>query len=438
MASAVSSLTKLPELKKRLTFTVLALAVYRLAIFITVPGVDRVVMEKIIKSASGTLFGLFNMFSGGALQKMSVLALGIMPYISSSIIMSLLTVAIPSLEELKKEGHYGMQKINQYTRYGTILICLIQGIGMSFYLESLKSGIGEPVVLNPGWGFRLLTVLTLTTGSIFVMWLGEQITEYGIGNGISLIIFAGIVARAPDAFFNTVSLAKQGILSPFRLAIIAFIIIFVIGIIVFFERAHRRIPIQYAKRVVGRSVVGGQMSHLPIKLNSAGVIPPIFASSLLMLPATLANFINATWMSDIKSLLQPGSLLYMTLYVILIVFFTFFYTAVVFNPKEVAENLQKWGGYIPGIRPGNSTAEYIDKVLARVTFVGSIYLSAVCVLPSILITNLNVPFYFGGTSLLIVVGVALDTIQQIEGYLISHHYDGFTGPGGVRIRGRKR
>ncbi|PID39094.1 MAG: preprotein translocase subunit SecY [Proteobacteria bacterium] len=432
-------ITKIPELRKRILFTLGMLAVYRIMVFVTVPGVNRSVMKQIMAQSSGTFLGMFNMFSGGALEQLSIIALGIMPYISASIILQLLTVVVPTLERLSKEGDAGRKKINQYTRYGTIMLSVVQGYFIAAWLEGSNATyrtFGE-VVLEPGWSFRLMTILTLTTGTAFVMWLGEQITERGIGNGISLIIFAGIVADMPDGLVQLYQKAKLGDIGPFNLALIAAIVVGVVAVIIFFERAQRRIPVQYAKRVIGRKQYGGQTSHLPLKVNTAGVIPPIFASSILMFPAQLAHFINTNWMRAIQDALQPNDWRYQLLYVLLIVFFCYFYTAVTFNPVDVADNLKKNGGFIPGIRPGKKTAEYIDKVLTRITFGGAIYVSAVCVLPTIMIAQFKVPFYFGGTGLLIVVGVALDTVQQIQSHLISRHYDGFLGQKGPKIRGRR-
>jgi preprotein translocase subunit SecY len=437
VSSGFGNIAKIPELRKRLLFTLMMLAVYRIGIFVTSPGCNRDVMGRIVKDASGTLFGLFNMFSGGALEQMSIFALGIMPYISASIILQLLTVVVPTLDRLNKEGEAGRKKINQWTRYGTILLSFIQGFAIASYLEGLRDQFGNLVVADPGMGFKLLTVATLTTGTAFIMWLGEQITERGIGNGISLIIFAGIVARLPDAVFKTITYSQQELLKPFTLMVVVVLMVAIVAVVIFFERGQRRIPVQYAKRVVGRKMYGGQSTHLPLKVNSAGVIPPIFASSILMFPATLANFIQHPIMQDISNALNPGTWLYNVLYVALIVFFCYFYTAVTFNPVDVADNMKKFGGYIPGIRPGKKTAEYIDRVLTRITFAGAAYISAVCVLPTIFVKEFNVPFYFGGTALLIVVGVALDTVQQIESHLITRHYAGFTGPKGPRIRGRR-
>ncbi|HTN51899.1 MAG TPA: preprotein translocase subunit SecY [Anaeromyxobacter sp.] len=427
---------KISELRKRLLFTLGMLAVYRLGIFVTTPGVDRRAMRDVVQQ-QGSLLGLLNFFSGGAFEQLSIFALGIMPYVSASIILQLLTVVIPALEKLQKEGELGRRKITQYTRYGTVVLSAIQGYGIATYLESLRAGNGVSVVADPGWGFRLLTMISLAAGTAFIMWMGEQITERGVGNGISLIIFAGIVARVPQAVYATVRQmgASGSQLSGVGILILAALMVVVIGAIVFVERGQRRIPVQYAKRMVGRKLYGGQSTHLPLKVNTSGVIPPIFASSLLLFPATLAGWFP--FLSRVSSAIQPGSWIYNTLYVTLIVFFAYFYTAVTFNPVDVADNLKKYGGYIPGIRPGKKTADYIDFVLSRITFGGAIYLAAICVLPTIITNEFGVNFYFGGTSLLIVVGVALDTVQQIEGHLITRHYEGFTGPRGPRIRGRR-
>ena len=435
-ANAFSNLFKIQELRKRLLFTLFCLGVYRVGVFVTAPGVNREVMKKAIESSGGFL-NLFNLFTGGALEQLSIFALGIMPYVSASIILQLLTVVVPTLEKLSKEGEMGRRKITQWTRYGTIVLSIVQGFGIARYLESVRAG-NESVVPDDvkGWSFRLLTVITLTAGTAFIMWLGEQITERGIGNGISLIIFAGIVARIPQAAIQTwTTFQDKAEGSDVDLLILAAVMILTIAVIVFVERAYRKIPVHYAKRVVGRQTFSGQSTHLPLKVNMAGVIPPIFASSILLFPATLATWVPA--FKPFADAMNRGGWIYDGLYVIGIVFFCYFYTAVTFNPVDVADNLKKYGGYIPGIRPGKKTAEYIDHVLSRITFGGAIYISAVCVLPSILITKYNVPFQFGGTALLIVVGVALDTVQQIESHLITRHYEGFTGPRGPRIRGRR-
>ena len=437
--SNIANIVKIPELRKRVLFSLSLLAVYRVGVFITTPGVNRSVMKHVMKASSGSFLGLFNMFSGGALEQLSIFALGIMPYISASIILQLLTVVVPALERLQKEGQQGTKKINQYTRYGTIVLSLVQGYFIARMLEGYNVSyrqFGE-VVLHPGLGFELLTMVSLTTGTAFIMWLGEQITERGIGNGISLIIFAGIVSGFPDAVVRLMQKSStQGDLTAFDLFVIVAIICGVIAAIIFFEQGQRKIPVQYAKRVVGKKMFGGQSTHLPLKINVAGVIPPIFASSILMFPAQLASFTQSSFLQKMSDTLQPGDWRYNILYVGLIVFFCYFYTAVTFNPIDVADNMKKYGGFIPGIRPGKKTAEYIDRVLTRLTFGGALYISAVCVLPTFMQQRFKVPFSFGGTGLLIVVGVALDTVQQIESHLITRNYEGFTGARGPRIRGR--
>jgi preprotein translocase subunit SecY len=411
------------------------LAVYRIGVHVPTPGIDAAALAAFFAQAKGTLFSFIDMFSGGAFERLSVFALGIMPYISSSIILQLLTVVVPHLERLSKEGEAGRKKITQYTRYGTVLLSLIQGFGISVGLERMTGPGGELVVMDPGWSFRLMTMITLTAGTAFIMWLGEQITERGIGNGISLIIFAGIVARLPTAISNSIRLLRTGEMGIIIILFLIVLMVAVVGAIIYVERGQRRIPVQYAKRIVGRRMYGGQSTHLPLKVNTAGVIPPIFASSIIMFPATIANFLEHPWMKAIASQLAPGSLTYELIYVGFIFFFCYFYTAVTFNPTDVADNMRKYGGYIPGIRPGKKTAEFVDRVLTRITFSGAIYVSAVCVLPSILITRFNVPFYFGGTALLIVVGVALDTVGQIESHMLMRHYEGFMKQG--RIKGRR-
>jgi len=422
------NIARVPELKKRVIFTLLMLAIFRVGVHVPTPGVDAEVLRHFFESASGTLLGLFDMFAGGALSQFSVFSLGIMPYISASIILELLTVVIPHLEQLKKEGEAGRKKITQYTRYGTVVLSMIQGFGIAVGLEGMTSG-GQMVALDPGWGFRLMTVVTLTAGTAFIMWLGEQINERGIGNGISLIIFAGIVAGLPNAIIGTFGMMSTGEMGPFLVLVLVLFMVVVVGVIVFCERGQRRIPVQYAKRVVGRRIMGGQSTHLPLKINTSGVIPPIFASSIIMFPATIAQFIQIPFMESVSAALAPGSWLYTLLYVGFIFFFCYFYTAVTFNPVDVADNMKKYGGFIPGIRPGKRTADYIDKVLTRLTFSGAVYVSAVCVLPTFLITEFNVPFYFGGTALLIVVGVAIDTVGQIEAHLLTRHYEGFLKKG---------
>jgi preprotein translocase subunit SecY len=433
--SGFQSIFKIPELKRRILYTLGLLLVYRIGVYVPTPGIDAVALASFFERAQGTLLGLFDMFSGGALERLSVFALGIMPYISASIILQLLTVVVPHLERLSKEGQAGRKKITQYTRYGTVVLSIIQGFGISVGLESMAAPGGASVVIAPGWGFRLMTVMTLTAGTAFIMWLGEQITERGIGNGISLIIFAGIVAGIPSATGNTFRLMSNGEMGIFLVILLLVLMVVVVGVIVFVEQGQRRIPVQYAKRVVGRRMYGGQSTHLPLKINTSGVIPPIFASSIIMFPATIASFINVPWMKTVADMMHPGNIVYNLIYVGFIFFFCYFYTAVTFNPVDVADNMKKYGGYIPGIRPGKRTADYIDKVLTRITLGGALYVSAVCVLPSFLIQKFNVPFYFGGTALLIVVGVAIDTVSQMESHMLSRHYEGFLKKGAIRGRG---
>ena len=435
--SVIANIAKIPELRRRLLFTLGMVAVYRIGIFVTTPGVDRNVMRRIMQDSSASFLGMFNLFSGGALMQLSIFALGIMPYVSASIILSLMGVVVKPLEELRKEGEAGQRKINQYTRYGTVMLSIIQGFGIAMYLEGLNgsSAYGD-VVADPGWVFRLITIISLTTGTAFIMWLGEQITERGIGNGISLIIFAGIVAGLPDALFLTFQQVKIGQMKPIDMLIVAFVAVLTTSVIVFFERAQRRLPIQYAKRMQGKQVYGGQASHLPLRVNMSGVIPPIFTSSLLMFPVTLAN-LKVPGMTWLNNHIQTGNWVYLTIFAVMTIFFCFFYTAVTFQPVEVAENLKKQNAFIPGIRPGKATADYIDNVLTRITVGGALYVAAVCTVPTLLQSNYEVPFYLGGTSLMIVVGVALDTAQQVESHLITRHYEGLTGPTGSRIRGRK-
>ncbi len=436
MATRPDAQSGTAELKKRVITTLLLLIVYRLGIHIPVPGIDSQALSAFFANAQNTLFGLFDMFSGGGLMQMSIFALGIMPYISASIIMQLLTVVIPELSRLKKEeGAAGQKKITQYTRYGTVVITLIQGMGMAIGLEQMSSPAGIPIVITAGWAFRLTTVITLTAGTVFIMWLGEQITDRGIGNGISLIIFAGIVATFPGAVINTFRLLGAGELSLFVLLIIVAVMLATLGFIVFMERGQRRLPIHYAKRMMGRKMYGGQTSHLPLRINTAGVIPPIFASSILMFPATVANFSQVEWLNRLSAFFQPTSIVYNLVFVALIVFFCYFYTAIIFDPKDIAENLKKQGGFIPGIRPGIKTKEHIDRVLGRLTLWGSLYISAICVLPMLLIAQFNVPFYFGGTSLLIVVGVAMDTMGRVQSYMITHQYEGLMQK--TKIKGRR-
>src|SRR6266498_3613352 len=410
------------------------LAVYRIGAHIPTPGIKSEALSQYLHQAASGLMGFFDMFSGGALSRVTIFALGIMPYITASIVLQLLTVVLPRLQALAKEGEAGRKKITEYTRYGTVVIAGFQSFWMAVGIEKMGDGA---FVESTGWSFRILTMITLTAGTTFIMWLGEQITERGIGNGISLIIFAGIVAGFPDAVVRLFQKSQsQGDLTAFDLFIILAIVVGVIAVIIFFEQGQRKIPVQYAKRVVGRKMFGGQSTHLPLKVNTAGVIPPIFASSILMFPQQIASFVQTPWMQRISEALHPGDWRYNLLYVGLIVFFCYFYTAVTFNPVDVADNMKKYGGFIPGIRPGRATAAYINKVLTRITFGGAVYISAICVLPSLLHEKMKVPFYFGGTGLMIVVGVALDTVQQIESHLITRNYEGFTGPRGPRIRGR--
>ncbi len=407
------------------------LAVYRIGAHIPTPGINNDELAQFLLDQGGALLGFLDIFSGGSLSRLTIFALGIMPYISASIILQLLTVVIPHLSKLAKEGERGRKTIIQYTRYGTIGIALIQGFGIALGLEGMNGG---QYVLEPGWPFRFMTVITLTAGTAFLMWLGEQITERGVGNGISLIIFAGIVARLPSAVAQTFEMYRVGELSLLFLILLVVSMLAVITAIVFLESGRRRVPVQYAKRVVGRRVYGGQSTHIPLKINTAGVIPPIFASSIIAFPATITSFIQVPWVQALGAHLAPGSVVYTLMYVSMIIFFCFFYTAVVLNPVDMADNMKKYGGFIPGIRPGQRTADYIYRVLTRITFAGSIYLAIVCVIPELLIYKLNVPFYFGGTSLLIVVGVGLDTAQQIESHMLMRNYEGFLAKG--KLKGR--
>ncbi len=432
MAGLTPNVGKVPELRRRIIITLVMLAIFRVGVFIPTPGVDAEALSGFFTAASGTLLDFATMFTGGALERFSVFSLGIMPYISASIIIQLLTAVVPQLEKLQKEGEQGKKTITQYTRYLTIILSVIQGLMIAVGLESMQGPAGEPIVLNPGWGFRLFTLTTLTAGTTFLMWLGEQITEKGVGNGISLIITVGIIANMPSAAYNTFMLVKTGEMSILFVLFLAVLMVAVVAFIVFMESGQRRIPIQYPKRIVGRKVLGGGTQHLPLKINSAGVIPPIFASSIILFPATMVNFIDIPFMEWISNSMNPSGLLYNLFYVVAIVFFTFFYTAIQFNPKDVAENLKKYGGFVPGIRPGAHTAEYIDTVLTRITLWGAIYLAAVCVLPSLLIAQFNAPFYFGGTALLIVVAVAMDTAQQIESHMLARSYDGLLKKGKIK------
>lgn len=425
MIPKMDNLAGSKELRNKILFTFGMLIVYRLGIHVPVPGINGSAIADFFANAQNTLFGLFDMFSGGGLSRLSVFALGIMPYISASIILQLLTVVSPELSRLKKEeGEAGQKKITQYTRYLTVLITLVQGTGISIGLQQMTSPSGELVVPDPGVMFVFITVVTLSAGTIFIMWLGEQITARGIGNGISLIIFSGIVAGIPGALMKSFRLMSSGELAIFVALIIVLVMAGVLIFTCFMETSQRRIPIHYAKRQMGRKMYGGQNTHLPLRVNTAGVIPPIFASSILMFPATIANFSQVEWLQSLSTFFQPGSIAYGLVFIGLIIFFCFFYTAIIFDPKDIAENLKKQGGFIPGIRPGQHTKEYIDKVLTRITLWGSLYVSAICVLPMLLIDKLNVPFYFGGTALLIVVGVAIDTMSQVQSYLITHQYEG--------------
>ena len=436
MAWSISNIAKIPELRRRILFSLFILAVYRLGVFITIPGVNRVEMSHVVsKGGSGSFLGMFNMFSGGALEQFSIFTLGIMPYVTSSIVMQLLTVVVPRLDQLNKEGEQGRRRINQLTRYGTVLVAIVQSWFAASYVESLSRG-GAEVVADPGLGFHLLTVITMTTGTVVIMWFGELITEYGIGNGSSLVIFAGIVSDMPDSITRFLAGGKGSGGSGLTVVFVTLLVVGTIAAICFFERSHRRIPVQYTKRQVGRKMYQGAQSFLPLKINVSGVIPPIFASSILMFPAQIGNMSGMTWLQDFASVLHPADWRYNLLFTILVVFFAFFYTSVVFNPVDVADNLKKSGGFIPGIRPGKNTAQYIERVLSRITFAGALYLSVVCMIPAFLQKYLQVPFAFGGTGLLIVVGVALDTVQQIESHLITRNYEGFSGPKGPRIRGR--
>ena len=460
---SVKNLFAIAELRKRVLFTLGLLIVYRIGSHITIPGVNLGALNQLAEQARGTMFGLYDMFSGNNLSQMTIFALGIMPYISASIILQLLTVVWPFLERISKEGELGRRKITQYTRYGTILLALVQAFGIAIFLErSTEMAGGLPLVYQTGWGFRLMTVLTLTTGTTLVMWLGEQITERGIGNGMSLIIYAGIVVGLPSAVITTVDQLRTGQMGLIRLVLLVAVMVCVIAAIIFVERGSRRITVQYAKRVVGRRMYGGASTHIPLKVNTGGVIPVIFASSILAFPATIAQmFANdpTHWMTRVTDQLTMGMPLYNLLYVSLIIFFAYFYTAIIFNPDDVAENMRKYGGFVPGIRPGKRTAEYIDTILTRITLAGALYLAMIAILPDFLITGFRVApipyigdaldaalptfitqgmgltFYFGGTTLLIVVGVAMDTIQQVESQLIMRHYDGFMKK--TRIRGRR-
>lgn len=459
MLEKMQNMFKIPELRHRILFTLGILAVYRLGCHLPTPGINSAALAQFFAAQSGTILGMIDMFSGGALSKLTVFALGIMPYISASIILQLLVVVIPYLEKLSKEGEAGKKKITMYTRYGTAVLSVIQGFGLGMWMEKITSPSGAPIVIHPGLGFKLLTMITLTAGTAFIMWLGEQISERGIGNGISLIIFAGIIARLPSAVYQTITAVVKGEIKIYTIGILVVFMVFVVALVVVLQQAQRRLPIQHAKRVIGRKLYGGHSTYLPLRVNTAGVIPVIFASSIIMFPATAVGVFGASFLEPVVSQLSPGRLLYTVLYVVAIIFFCYFYTSIVFNPTDVSDNLKKAGANIPGKRAGKATADYIDQVLSRLTFGGGIFLSAIAVLPALLVYGvpiadfpfigerladlfpysfthgLGVPFWFGGTALLIVVGVALDTVQQIESQLIMRHYDGFTKKG--KLRGRR-
>jgi len=415
---------KIPELKRRIIMTAVLLIAYRVGAHVPTPGIDGEALARVFDQAQNTLLGMVDLFSGGNLRRLSIFALGIMPYISASIILQLLTVVVPALERLAKEGEAGRKKITQYTRYGTIVLSVVQSIGIAVGLESMRPD-GIPIVPYPGWGFRLLTMITLTAGTALIMWIGEQISEKGIGNGISLIIFAGIAVRLPSAIVASYTLIVNREMSLFTFLIIVAAMVAVTAAVVLMQEGQRKIPVQYAKRVVGRRVYGGQSTHIPLRINTAGVIPVIFASSLILFPATITRFVPHPWMQAFADALSPGRITYTLLYMGLIIFFTYFYTAIVFNPIDLSDNMKKYGGFIPGVRPGKKTAEYIDRTLTRITLPGALFLALISVLPDMLIRWFNVPFYFGGTSLLIVVGVALDTVRQMESHLLMRNYEGF-------------
>jgi preprotein translocase subunit SecY len=438
LIEAIANIFRIPDLRNRILFTLAMLGIFRLGIFIPAPGVDRVALGDFFNANQGNLLGLYDVFTGGALSQFSVFVLGIMPYISASIIMQLGQVVMPQIERLKAEGQSGRKKINQYTRYLTIGIAVIQSFSIAVSLEQMKTLSGADVVMQAGWSFRLMTVLTMTAGSCFVMWLGEQITDRGIGNGASLIITAGIIAGFPTAIMLMIQKLEIGEINLLETVLLGAGMFGVVMAIVFIERGQRRIPIQYAKRVVGRRIYGGQSTHLPMKVNVSGVIPPIFASSVMMFPATIGTLYPHPLLERLAALFLPGTWVYNLTYIALIVAFAYFYTAVTFNPVDVADNLRKHGGFVPGIRPGKQTAEYLDRILTRLTAGGAVYLAAVCILPTILITQYGLPFYFGGTGLLIVVGVSLDTVAQIEGHLLTRHYDGLMGSKAGRSRGRRK
>lgn len=437
MLSSLQSMFKIPELKRRILFTIMILVIYRIGGHIPTPGVDgRALTSFFQNQGQNTLFALYDLFAGGNFRKATIFALGIMPYISASIILQLFGAVVPYFERLQKEGEEGRRKITQYTRYGTVLLSLVQSFGIAFFLQSLNARFSMPIVPNPGIGFQITTMITMTTGAVFIMWLGELITEKGIGNGMSLLIFIGIVARYPTDIINTVRAVTQGTLGLFVLIVMLVGMLGVTMFVVLVTQGQRRIPVQYAKRVVGRKMYGGQSTHIPLRINTAGVIPIIFAQSIIVFPSTVANFFpDNDIMAGLVRLFAPGTPIYIVLYALMIIFFTYFYTAIVLNPVDLAENMKKFGGFIPGIRPGKHTSEYIDRILSRITLPGALFLAIIAVLPDLLLRYGNVPFYFGGTSLLIIVGVALDTLQQIESHLLMRHYDGFMKKG--RLRGRR-
>ena len=433
MINQAVNIFRVPELRKRIFFTCLLLIVYRIGSHVPTPGIDAEALTALFAQVGGTLFGFLDLFSGGALRRLSVFALGIMPYISASIILQLLAVVIPALERLSREGEAGRKRITQYTRYGTVFLSAVQGLGIAIGLENQNVG-GQLVVPGPGWGFRFTTTLTLVAGAIFIMWLGEQISERGIGNGISLLIFASIIVRLPEAIGNSFQLLRTGEMGIATLLFLLVLMVAVVAGVIVMTLGQRRVPVQYAKRVVGRRVYGGQSTHIPLRVNTAGVIPVIFAASILVFPATIAQFVQTGWIQAVTAALAPGTWIYFVLYAASILFFTYFYTAIVFKPDDVADNMKKYGGFIPGIRPGAKTADYLEKILDRITLVGAIYLAAISILPETLMLWTNAPFFFGGTSLLIVVGVGLDTVQQVEAHLLMRHYEGFLKKS--RLKGR--
>lgn len=437
MANIFTEIWEMEDLRKRVLFTIGILATYRLGIFIPAPGIDRIVLGQWFEMQSNSLFGMYNMFSGGAFEQFSVFTLGVMPYVTASIVMQLLTEMMPALKRIKDEGQTGRNRINQYTRYLTIVVACAQALTMASSMETLKVGVNQ-VVIDPGWPYRLLAMLSMASGSCFIMWLGEQLGERGVGNGTSVIIAAGIVAGAPAGFAQLLALVQLNEMNLLEVCLLLVFMFCVVYAIVFVERGQRRIPLQYAKRVLGRKVYEGQTTYLPLKINLAGVIPPIFASSLLTFPTTIGTFSDNATVQWLASAVYPGRWLYNVVFISMIVLFAFFYTAITFNPEDVAENLKKQGGYIPKVRPGKETAAYLDWMLNRLTAGGALYLGAICVLPSLLITQAKVPFYFGGTGLLIVVGVALDTVAQIEAQLSTRHYDGVVATKGTRIKGRRQ